>query len=355
MNWDYITIGYAPYNIDCTSPGDRRRFIFYANEKKIKFNLADPLEYYDVIYITYGSDLSYWLKYKKENPNVKLVFELIDSYLLEKTSLLTILRGFIRYISGKESFFYFNYNKLLNKFLVVADAVVCSTYAQKLEILKYNKNVHISLDYFSDDINFHKTQANNNIKKIKLVWEGQAYTVENLLLINSVLEKLKNKIELHIITDPIIKFPFKIFNRKTKNILKSLACQYYIHDWNRIDFCKIISICDLAIIPISYNNSMMWNKPENKLLLFWEIGIPTLVTNTPAYQHVMTIADLKFCCATSDEWIEKIENYIISSIEDKKIAIQKSNFYIQENHNKELILKKWDNIFDSLQNTLDKL
>lgn len=353
MKWDCINIGYAPYNKDFSSPGDRRRFVFYANEKKIKFNLADPLSYYDVIYITYGSDLSNWLKYKKENPNVKIVFELIDSYLLEKTTLLTSLRGFIRYISGKESFFHFNYNKLLRKFLVVADAVVCSTYTQKLAVLKYNKNVHISLDYFSEDINFHKTRIDNNIKKIKLVWEGQAYTAENLLSINSVFQKLKNKIELHIITDPTIKFPFKIFNRKTSNILKSLNCLYYIHEWKRSDFCKIISSCDLAIIPISSKSSMMWNKPENKLLLFWQIGIPTLVTNTPAYKQVMSIADLKFCCATSEEWIENIENYINSSIEDKKIAIQKSNIYLQKNHNKDLILKKWDAIFDSLYSKLD--
>jgi hypothetical protein len=354
MNWDCITIGYAPYNKDYTAPGDRRRFIFYANEKKIKFNFADPLEHYDIVYLTYGSDLTRWLKYKKENPNVKFVFELIDSYLLESTNLVTILRGLIRYISGKESFFCFNYNKVLRKFLVVADAIVCSTYIQKLEVLKYNRNVHISLDYFSEDINFKKVYVDNN-NKIKLVWEGQAYTVENLLLINSVLEKLKNKIELHIITDPVIKFPFNIFNRKTNTILKSLACQYYIYDWNRSDFCKIISNCDLAIIPISAKNSMMWHKPENKLLLFWEIGIPTLTTNTPAYKHVMNIAGLDFCCTTTDEWIEKIENYINISLENKKIAIQKANFYIQENHNKDLILNKWDYIFESLQNSLEKL
>ena len=42
MNFDNIKIGYAPYHKDLSAAGDRRRFVFFANEKKINFKLADP-------------------------------------------------------------------------------------------------------------------------------------------------------------------------------------------------------------------------------------------------------------------------------------------------------------------------
>ena len=347
MNWDGIRIAYAPYHKDLVVPGDRRRFIFYANERQIKFDLADPLKIYDIVYLTYGCNLGLWFKYKKNNPNVKFVFELIDSYLLEKITALTIFRGLTRYLLGKESVLWVNYKTALRKMISICDAVVCSTHAQMVDILQFNKNVHISLDYFSNDITHHKDSFMSE-NKLKLVWEGQAYTAKNLLMLNDVFEKLKYRIELYIITDPIIKLPFNIFDKKTKSVLKKLKCDYYLIDWNKSRFSEIISKADLAIIPIDPAVPMMWNKPENKLLLLWEIGVPTLTSNTPAYKRIMDNAGIDFCCASSDEWVQKIEQYRNSSIEFRKYTLEKANDYLRGFHSKDVILKKWDLIFDSL-------
>ena len=34
---DNLSIGYAPYSSDFSAPGDRRRFVYYANSKAIDF------------------------------------------------------------------------------------------------------------------------------------------------------------------------------------------------------------------------------------------------------------------------------------------------------------------------------
>ena len=99
---------------------------------------------------------------------------------------------------------------------------------------------------------------------------------------------------------------------------------------------------------------MMWNKPENKLLLLWEIGIPTLTSATPAYKHVMDAAGLDLYCSSSDEWVRKIDEYMKSSIEYKKAIVEKANDYLRKFHNKNEILKNWDEIFNSLQINWDK-
>ena len=287
-------------------------------------------------------------EYKKNNPDVKVIFELIDSYLLENTGVLSIFRGITFYLLKKESVLWFNYKSALRKILSVADAVVCSTRAQKLDIFPINNNVHISLDFFSNDITHHKASLENT-KKFKLVWEGQANTVQNLLILNDVFEKLGDKVELYIVTDTVIKSPLKNFSKKTDKLLKKLKCKYHLVNWTKQTFSAVISDADLAIIPIATDNSMTWNKPENKLLLLWEIGIPTLVTGTPAYKQVMDEAGLNLYCSTNEEWIEKIEVYMESSLDYRRSIIQKANNYLHIFHSKDKVLRSWDGIFDSLK------
>ena len=348
MNWNEARVAYTPYQKDLAAPGDRRRFVFYATERNIKFQLAEPSKLYDIVYLTYGCDLSAWIEYKVLHPEVKIIFELIDSYLFEDQSLLTIFRGITRYLLGKESSLWFNYKSALRKIVSIADAVVCSTNAQKLDMLRFNSNIHVSLDYFSNDITSYKTSLKSS-KRLRLVWEGQAYTVKNLLLLNEVFEKLGDEVELYIVTDPIIKSPFRFLNRKTNSLLKKLKCQYHLIYWDKNSFSELISNADLAIIPIESNNMMMWNKPENKLLLLWEIGVPTLTSATPAYMRVMNCADLDFLCTSSKEWLQKIEEYRCSSLEYKFEIYKKYKSYLNRFHSKGTILRSWDQIFESLE------
>ena len=353
MNWDRIKIAYAPYHKDLVVPGDRRRFVFYANERKIKFNLADTSKIFDIVYLTYGCNVSAWIEYKKSNPNVKFVFELIDSYLLENSNVFSIFRGAARYMLRKESAIWLDYKVALRKIVTVADAVVCSTQAQKEDMLCFNNNIHLSLDYFSNDITHYKTSLKSS-KKLKLVWEGQAHTVNNLLLLNNVLKKLGDNVELYIITDSLIQSPLKIFDKNTKRILRKLKCCYHLVNWEKNNFSVNIANADLAIIPISSDNPMMWNKPENKLLLLWEIGIPTITSDTPAYRNVMDTAGLDLYCSSPDEWVQKIKDYANSSIEYREALVGKANEYLHKFHNREKILNNWESIFDSLQIDLGK-
>ena len=347
INWNEIRIAYRPYHKDCAVPGDRRRFIFFAKERKITFEIADPSKQYDIIYLTYGCDLGRWIAYKKANPRTKIIYELIDSYLLEGAGLFTFFRGAVRFITKKESRLYLNYKNAIREMVSVCDAVVCSTPVQKEDISRFNNNIHISLDYFSNDISHHKTSFKSN-GKLKLVWEGQSYTVKNLLAINDVLGKLQEETELHIITDPVIKYPFGIFDKKTSRLLKDLKCKYYLHDWTRATFSAIISGADLAIIPISSKQKLMWNKPENKLLLLWEMGIPVLTSDTAAYKRVMDKAGLDFYCRTPEEWIQKIKQYKDETEDQRRLNASIAAKYLLCYHNKELILENWDKIFESV-------
>ncbi|HSN59673.1 MAG TPA: hypothetical protein VLR49_01970 [Ferruginibacter sp.] len=347
MNFTGYKVGFWPYGLGLDKAGDRRRFVFYAREKGLKFEIARKDKHYDIIYLSMGCNISDWLKYKGKFPETKIIFEVIDSYFLQQPSLVTRLKGLVRFVTKKESKLYFNYQSAILDLIKIADAVVCSSATQKNFILQYNKNVHISLDYFLDDITYTKKTLPGS-GKLKLVWEGQAYTVHNLLNIKDVFKQLADKVELHVITDPVVVFPFKIFNKKTSSILSQIECDQYFYEWRKETFSKIITEADLAIIPIGQEDELHWNKPENKLLLFWQIGIPVLTSPTPAYTNVMKTAGLSCLCNGTEDWVEKINNYIKMNDDQRKEWVEKADIYLKNNHTKNMILKNWDEIFLSL-------
>lgn len=349
MRNTHLRIAYWPYSQECSGPGDRRRFIFYAKERNIQYEIACADKEYDLVYLTVGCNIYDWLQYKKKYPKVKMIFEVVDSYFLEGLNFFTAARGITKFLIGKESRLYFDYRVAIKKMLHVADAIICSTPIQREFLLHCNNNVHVSLDFFEDDITHRKTNYSTG-KKLKLVWEGQTYTAHNLLYLKDVLKSVSDKVELHIITDPVIKFPFKIFNKKTATMLSSLQCEYYLHDWNKATFSKIIADMDMAIIPLNSKKygTITMNKPENKLLLFWQIGIPVLTSESPAYKRVMDKAGLSFYCKTKEDWLKKIVDFINSSEECKNDEMKKASKYLDMHHSKEKIIENWDKIFSSL-------
>lgn len=131
MDFTDLRIGYSSYSHDFTAPGDRRRFVFYAKESKLNFELADCTKTYDLIYITTSSNISEWIDYKKKHPETKLIFEIIDSYLLEGRKVRTYIKGIFRYLTAKDKRLYLNYQNAFIKIIQIADAVVCSTSQQK--------------------------------------------------------------------------------------------------------------------------------------------------------------------------------------------------------------------------------
>lgn len=342
----HYKIGYWPYGAGLDKAGDRRRFVFYAKEKNIPFEIASPEKEYDLVYLTMGCNISEWLAYKKKFPSVKIVYEIIDSYFFQKPGIIKRSMGLVRFVIGKESRLYVDYISAIKQMLTIADAVVCSSESQRKFILAYNKNTHVSLDYFENEITDRK-HSYKSAGKLKLVWEGQAYTVQNLLKLKEVFRRLADKVELHVVTDPAIIYPFKVFNKKTSGVLAKLPCDVYYYPWEKETFSKHIASCDLAIIPIDQEDGLHWNKPENKLLLLWQVGIPVLTSNTPAYKKVMDNAGIPFLCNNPESWVQAIEKYIEMPEEERQLFAGKASKYLAEKHTKETIVQKWHSIFSS--------
>jgi hypothetical protein len=339
-----LRIAYAPNSPDFSEPGDRRRFSGYANDRELTYEIADINKEYDIVILTYHCDIPAWIKYKKQRgEKTRLIFELVDSYLKEGITLKSRFRGLFKYLDGSCSKLYPDYRKAITDICKVADAIVCTTEEQMQDYLPYNDNVHIILDTSDDDILLRKTDYSTG-EKIKLVWEGQSYTISNLFAIKDVLHELKDKIELHVITNlEYYKIAKKYFKRDTRDLLSFLECPTIFHPWRSETFSEIVSSCDIAIIPINLDDDLAASKSENKLILFSHIAIPVLASPTPAYIRTMKDAGLEeYLCLSGAEWSKKILSIAGMRSEERKLTGDLFYEYAKSHHTKQHRLEQWD-------------
>jgi len=341
------SIGYVPVSMDFSSAGDRRRFLFYANQYDLNWEIADSRINYDILYITTMADISLWIDYKKKKPNTVLIFDINNAFFFKKDCFWNFARGLSRYLSGRESKIYLNYNDVYHQMFKIADIIVCPTLAAKEYILSYNNSVHVSFDYFEDDIKIRKSDFNPK-KPLKLVWEGMGVTAKHILNIAPVLEKFKGKVKLRLITDRSYKLG-GLFSFDVIKLFNKAKFDYEFFDWEKETFSSLICESDVAIIPLSKSDTLAYQKPENKLILFWQHGIPTITSDTPAYLNAFSKVDIDFTSENHDAWERNIE-YFLSGNFNYDAHMKSIEKYILKYRSSECFMSVWDEIFlDSIR------
>jgi hypothetical protein len=349
MNLRDARIGYAGYSRDFSVPGDRRRFAAYARLKGIPIEYAEPSRSYDLAYVTYSSDLPAWIERKRrEGDRLKLVFELIDAYFTQKNLARRLVKGSARYLLGTDSRLSPDLRRTLIGACEAADAVICSTEEQRETIRRYNPNVFISFDHFADELGPPKTDYSRS-GKLRIVWEGQSTTLPNLQVIREPLNDLRDKVELHVVTDPVIHRYFgRFLSYDSRDALKGIECDKHFHAWDRSTFSKEITACDLAVIPIDASNALWWGKPENKLVLLWQLGMPVLTTATPVYRRVMEAAQVDMSRATSAEWGAWLERALDPQRADLEHIGQHCRAFAERAYSKDEFLSRFDRAFQAI-------
>lgn len=314
MRLEDSRIGYAGYSADFRHPGDRRRFSAYAEMRGLAYERARLDRDYDLVLVTHNGDIPGWTARKRcEGERLSFVFELVDSYFVRTALPHRYLKGLARYALGTDSRLSPNFLQTLIRACETADAVICSTEEQRETIRRYNPNVFLSFDWFGGDLGAPKSEYGRG-DRLKIVWEGQAVTLENLLALRGPLNELKDRIELHVVTDPVLRRYFGRFGTSdSRRMLAGIEAPTIFHPWHRATFSDLITAADLAIIPIDTSQPMMRGKPENKLVLLWQLGMPVLTGSTPAYERAMAAAGLDMVCRSPAEWRAQLERMIAAS------------------------------------------
>jgi len=341
-------IGYAGYSQDFSAPGDRRRFCAYAAERALAYERADPKRHYDLVLVTHNGDVPGWTERKRrEGDRLKFVFELVDGYFEQRGLLRRLVKGSARYVLGTDSRLSPDFLTTLIRACATADAVICSTLEQREAIRRYNPNVVMSFDYLAGELGPAKVDYARG-DKLRIVWEGQSTTLPNLQVIREPLNDLRDKVELHVVTDPLI---YRYFARfapyRSLDALRGIECAKTFHRWEKSSFSRHITGGDLGVIPIERRNALWWAKPENKLTLLWQLGMPVLTSATPVYQRTMAAAGLDMTCSGQQEWAEKIEAMTRSRAAELERLGQTGRAYAKRAYSREEFIRRFDLAFEA--------
>ncbi len=345
-------VGYVPHSASYEAPGDRRRFVAYARARNLRFEFADPDERYDLVVLSESADISVWPDYQ----HGKVVYDLIDSYLsVPRTDLNQLLRGSAWYLLRKHKKFRPDYLTSIRQMCRRADAVVCSTEEQNNIIRQLCGNVHIILDFHSTVVKNVKTEYSSNAP-FRLVWEGLSSNLSQLAEIAPVIHSLAKEraFELHVVTDAARdRLKGMLGEIDSRKFLARHFSNVVFHDWYEQTCSEIITSCDLALIPIDLDDPFVRGKPENKLLLFWRMGMPAVVSATPAYRRAMAdVGTPQLACATKDQWLPSI-NHMLSDENARRDAAARGRTHAEVVHGPEAVLARWDDLFSSLGFSFD--
>ena len=79
----------------------------------------------------------------------------------------------------------------------------------------------------------------------------------------------------------------------------------------------------------------------------WRLGLPCLTSPSPAYVRVAQKARVNAICNNLHEWAENFYQ-ILDDSDFAKNQITAGQNYLRENHNRSLLLSKWDLAFESV-------
>jgi glycosyltransferase involved in cell wall biosynthesis len=340
-----VRIGYVPYSPDLQQPGDRRRFPYYAEKRRIAHELAEVDGDYDVVVITPRTDLVRWSRHRPGR--AKVVFDLVDSYLdIPRTDPKHMLRGPASFLTGQSRTPFFSYARALGRILERADAATCATPEQARAIGRHCPNVHPILDFQTRMVSDVKTSYAAG-SPLKLVWEGLGENVRWFSQIGGPLRALAREraLVLHLVTAVRFKqFAQRFWTRDTARIAARFFDDVVLHPWTEDAVARIATDCDVALIPLPLDRPLEAGKPESKLVSFWKMGMPTVTSATPAYVRVMDAAGQSLYCRDSGDW-ERALRTLAEDEAARREAGTGGREYAEREYSEERLAAAWDAVF----------
>ena len=351
-----MKIGILPASNDFSHPADRRRIGAALGHLGYHYELAEFDKAYDIVFLTLSADLDLWKKYKDKEQSLgnspKIIFDFCDN-IIAGTLINDCLRGFMYFISGKTKRFYFRYSSLIKEIIRTADVVVVGSEEQRQSIRDLTERIVVIHDHFGAEVGSKKlTLESRDENSPRLLWEGLSHgNIKIWKGVRGVCEEILpglRGLSLTFITDEVCcRFGGRWCCRPTVQRLGSIFRNSRVNvnfvKWTRESVQAEAQVADVGVIWIP-QDPVMRMKPENKLLYMWSIGIPVVVSDTPAYRRVMKDCGLLEFCGTDDEFPNSLMK-LLSSEARRQEYMRKANVYLKKVFGDDYFSQKWAPLF----------
>ena len=89
-------------------------------------------------------------------------------------------------------------------------------------------------------------------------------------------------------------------------------------------------------------------KTEDKLFIFWLMGLPTVVSETPAHLRAMKGAGLSMACSSTNDWVSTIKD-IVDNKTKRNQSAKKGFDYATRVNSEERSISLWDDLFEDIK------
>ncbi len=341
-------IGYVPHGPSLDRPMDRRRFPRYAEMRGLSFDVVADRDDREVIVLTPAADITRWVDASQET---RIVVDFPDAFLDERQGPKRAVRGLAKWVGGESRRPVVSYLRALERLLERADAVVCSTDEQATNISLYNRNVHPILDLHGE-FEFVPPIIRQS-DRFDIVWEGLTATLPAVRQVLPALRSLARscQLRLHLVTDlEAPKFMNRFVVRRTEEIVANWGIDIELHKWTVETLNEVAGSCDVAIVPVDLTDGLAVGKPENRMRIFWRLGLPVVVSTNPAHERAAELAGLGnlVLCSTAEDWETTLVE--LSSKPDLRLEVALAGqvaahaFYSDES-----LAVRWDRVMDSVR------
>ena len=329
-------------------PAVRWRFGAYAKLRGIVPVEAPPQGSYDLVWLSQAADYTRWSKYPRSG--AKLIVDLCDDYLSESAfTPKDTARELGKFIFRQHANLRFSFYRVVEAMCRRADAVVVGSDIQMEHVKPFCSQVVKILDIHTDSLGPRKSDYRSG-EIFNIGWEGFP-APENLATIMPMLCRLgeKHKLALHIVTAPKQYRLRNHFGRDVRRALEKVCrgVRFYLYDWHSAMVSRILTGCDLAIIPLDMTDKFNLGKPANKLVFFWQLGVPVIASALQSYITEMEECGTVMYCRNQTEWYDMLERYF-GSESARREAADRAAKYVDNKYSESRITGEWDKLIRNL-------
>ncbi len=342
------SIGYVPHGPNLDRPMDRRRFPRYAEMRNLSFDVVAGWEDHEVIVLTPAADVTHWVDASRAR---SIIVDFPDAYLDERKGAKRAVRGLAKWVAGESRRPVLSYLRAFERLLERADAVVCSTEEQAVNISAYTGNVHPILDLHGEFDFVPPTVRKSD--RFEVVWEGLTATLPAVQQVLPALRSLARSqpLRLHLVTDlEAPKYMNRFVVRQTEKMVAGWGIDIQVHKWTVDTLNEVARSSDLAIVPVDLTDSLAVGKPENRMRIFWRLGLPVVVSKNPAHERAAELAGLGnlVLCSTAEDWEATLVQ--LSSRSDLRLEVALAGqAAARTSYSDESRAVRWDRVIDSVR------
>jgi glycosyltransferase involved in cell wall biosynthesis len=137
--------------------------------------------------------------------------------------------------------------------------------------------------------------------------------------------------------------------RQTEDLVADWGIDVRLYQWSIDALTEVADRCDIAIVPVDLKDPMASGKPENRMRIFWRLGLPVVASANPANVRAASLAGLQdqVLCSTTDDWRRALES-LQACPEDRFALASAGQAAARTVYSEESLAQRWDRLFETL-------